>query len=51
MALIQRSVELAQMRAAAASYARVKDQLRRDTLSRMRAIVDTGRDPMLERWA
>ncbi|MFI4985013.1 MAG: enoyl-CoA hydratase/isomerase family protein [Solirubrobacterales bacterium] len=48
--LLQRSVELAQMRAAAASYGRVKDQLRRDTLSRMREIINTARDPMLEQW-
>jgi enoyl-CoA hydratase len=48
--LLQRAIELAQMRAAAASYGQVKDQLRRDTLSRMREIIDTARDPMLKQW-
>jgi enoyl-CoA hydratase len=48
--LRQRAVELAQMRAAAASYGRVKDQLKRDTLSRMREIIDTSSDPMLTHW-
>jgi hypothetical protein len=38
------------MRAAAASYGRVKDQLKRDTLSRMREIIDTSSDPMLTHW-
>lgn len=48
--LLQRAVELAQMRAAAACYGPVKEQLRRDTLARMRAINDTSADPMLEHW-
>lgn len=48
--LIARAVELARTRAAAKSYARVKDQLRRDVVARMRAIVDSGSDPMLKRW-
>jgi enoyl-CoA hydratase len=50
-ALLQRAVELAQMRAAAASYVRVKDQLKRETLLRMREIIDTSSDPMLKQWA
>jgi len=49
-ALLERAVELAGIRAAAASYDRVKEQLKRDTLSRMREIIDTARDPMLGRW-
>jgi len=48
--LLQRAVELAQMRAAAASYGAVKDQLKRDALSRMREIIDTSSDPMLRQW-
>ncbi len=48
--LLQRAVELAQMRAAAPSYGPVKDQLKRDTLSRMREIIDTSSDPMLKQW-
>ena len=48
--LLQRAVELARTRAAAASYGPVKDQLKRDTLSRMREIIDSSRDPMLEDW-
>ncbi len=50
-ALLQRAVELAQMRAAAPSYGRVKDQLKRETLLRMREIIDTSSDPMLKQWA
>ncbi len=49
-ALLQRAVELARMRAAAASYGRVKDQLKRETLLRMREIIDTSSDPMLKQW-
>jgi enoyl-CoA hydratase len=49
-ALLQRAVELAQMRAAATSYGRVKDQLKRETLLRMREIIDTSSDPMLKQW-
>jgi len=48
--LLQRAVKLAQMRAAAASYGPVKDQLKRDTLARMREIIDTSSDPMLKQW-
>ncbi|MHB8491094.1 MAG: enoyl-CoA hydratase/isomerase family protein [Solirubrobacteraceae bacterium] len=49
-ALLQRAVALARMRAAAASYGPVKDQLKRETLSRMREIIDTSSDPMLKQW-
>lgn len=48
--LLDRAVELARLRAAAPSYPQVKDQLKHDTLSRMREIVATSRDPMLEHW-
>jgi enoyl-CoA hydratase len=48
--LLDRAVELARLRAAAPSYRQVKDQLKHDTLSRMREIVATSRDPMLEHW-
>lgn len=48
--LLARAVELARSRAAAASYARVKEQLRRDVVNRMRTIVATGADPMLQGW-
>jgi enoyl-CoA hydratase len=49
-ALIARAVELARAHAAAPAYARVKAQLRRDTLARMREIIAAGSDPMLDRW-
>jgi enoyl-CoA hydratase len=45
--LIPRAVELARARAAAPVYAVVKEQLRRETLVRMREVVATGRDPLL----
>jgi len=48
--LVERAVELARLRASARSYARVKQQLKRDTLTRMRAIIAASGDPMLERW-
>jgi enoyl-CoA hydratase len=48
--LLERAVELAQVRAAARSYADVKQQLRAETMSRLTAIVAGGRDPMLDRW-
>ena len=48
--LLPRAVELARSRAAAASYARVKEQLKGETLARMRAIIAGDRDPMLEHW-
>jgi len=48
--LLPRALELARLRAAAPSYARVKEQLRGEALARMRAIIATARDPMLEQW-
>ena len=48
--LLERCVELARTRAAARSYWRVKQQLKRDTLTRMREIIATSSDPMLEHW-
>jgi len=48
--LVERAVELARSRAAALSYARVKEQLRRDVVARMRTIVETASDPMLRVW-
>ncbi len=40
----------ARTQAAALSYGRVKQQLKHDTLTRMREIVATSSDPMLGRW-
>ena len=48
--LLTRAVELARTRAATASYARVKEQLRSEVVARMRAIVAAGNDPMLGHW-
>jgi enoyl-CoA hydratase len=48
--MLERAVELARSRAGARSYARVKEQLRHETLLRMRALVATARDPMLDQW-
>jgi len=48
--LLTRAVELARTRAAARSYARVKEQLKHDTLARMRAIIAASSDPMLRQW-
>lgn len=48
--LLPRAIELARTRAAAPSYARVKAQLRADTLARMHAIMAAASDPMLQRW-
>ena len=48
--LIARAVELARTRSALPAYARVKEQLKRDTLKRMQAIVAGADDPMLEHW-
>lgn len=48
--LIERAVELARTRAAALSYGRVKKQLKGDVLARMREIVTSRSDPMLEHW-
>lgn len=49
-ALLPRAVEVARERASARSYARVKEQLRGGAIARMRAIVATASDPMLEHW-
>jgi enoyl-CoA hydratase len=49
-ALLERSVELARTRARAPSYGRVKQQLKHETLARMRAIIAASSDPMLEQW-
>jgi enoyl-CoA hydratase len=46
--LLDRAVELARTRAAGASYAVVKEQLKRPALSRMRDVVASGRDPLLD---
>jgi enoyl-CoA hydratase/carnithine racemase len=48
--LIARAIEVARSFSALPSYARVKEQLRRGTLDRMKAIVATGDDPMLRHW-
>jgi hypothetical protein len=40
-------VELARARAAAVSYAVVKEQLKRGAIARMREVVASGRDPLL----
>jgi enoyl-CoA hydratase len=48
--LLSRAVDLARTRAAARSYARVKEQLKHDTLARMRAIIAASSDPMLRQW-
>lgn len=48
--LIARAVEVARLLSALPSYVRVKEQLKRDTLKRMREIVAAQNDPMLERW-
>lgn len=48
--LLEKALELARVRAAAPSYVRVKEQLKREALARMREIVETGRDPMLAEW-
>jgi enoyl-CoA hydratase/carnithine racemase len=47
--LIARAVELARSRAAASAYPLVKEQLRAQTLARMRHVVASGTDPLLER--
>jgi len=49
-ALLDRCVALARARAAARSYARVKHQLKHEAVTRMRAIIAAGSDPMLQRW-
>jgi enoyl-CoA hydratase len=48
--LLPRAVQLARTRAAARAYGPVKQQLKRDALARMREILATSSDPMLERW-
>jgi enoyl-CoA hydratase len=48
--LILRAVELARTRSTLPAYTRVKEQLKRDTLQRMRTIVAGAEDPMLEHW-
>lgn len=48
--LVSRAVDLARARSALPAYARVKEQLKRDTLQRMRAIVADAKDPMLDHW-
>jgi enoyl-CoA hydratase len=48
--LLVRAVQLARERAAAASYGRVKQQLKAETLARMRAIIQASSDPMLAQW-
>jgi enoyl-CoA hydratase len=46
--LRHRAVELARKRAAAVSYALVKDQLKRETVARMREVVASRHDPLLD---
>jgi enoyl-CoA hydratase len=48
--LMARAVELARTRSTLPAYARVKQQLKRDTLQRMKAIVGDAKDPMLDHW-
>lgn len=48
--LVPRAVELAKTRSALPAYARVKEQLKRDTLQRLKAIMAAADDPMLEHW-
>jgi enoyl-CoA hydratase len=45
--LVPRAIELARARAAASAYATIKEQLKHETLARMRAIVASGHDPLL----
>jgi enoyl-CoA hydratase len=49
--LLERAVALARERAAAASYAVVKEQLKRDAVARMREIVESRHDPLFDRWS
>jgi enoyl-CoA hydratase len=46
--LVERAVELARARAAAVSYAVVKQQLKRGAIARMREVVASGHDPLLD---
>lgn len=48
--LVLRAVEIAQTRAALPAYARVKEQLKSDTLRRMSGIIASAEDPMLDHW-
>lgn len=48
--ILDRAVELAGQRAAAPAYGQVKEQLKRETVSRLRAIVAGRADPMLDHW-
>ncbi len=48
--IVARAVELAKKRSALAAYARVKEQLKSDTLQRMKSIVAGAGDPMLDHW-
>jgi enoyl-CoA hydratase len=48
--IVARAVELAKKRSALAAYARVKEQLKSDTLQRMKSIVAGAADPMLDHW-
>jgi enoyl-CoA hydratase len=45
--LVPRAVELARTRAAAVSYAVVKEQLKRGAIARMREVLASGHDPLL----
>lgn len=46
--LVERALELPRSRAAAVSYAVVKEQLKRQVVARMREIVASGHDPLLD---
>lgn len=48
--LLSRAIDIAHAHARFPSYARVKDQLRRDTVDRMGAIIAAASDPMREHW-
>lgn len=48
--LVARAVEVTRTRSTLPAYVRVKEQLKRDTLQRMKAIVAGADDPMLDHW-
>ncbi len=48
--LLEAALARAQRQAAAPAYAQVKQQLKRETLRRMRQILDTQDDPLLDHW-
>jgi enoyl-CoA hydratase len=48
--LMPRALEIAKARSTLPAYARVKEQLKRATLQRMRAIIAGDQDPMLDHW-